>query len=59
MPSDSEFDVSLRMMGNEVFGFGLRSSSSKQTWLVFGLFAMLAVSQLLTALWPYVQEVMS
>lgn len=57
-PVHSVFDVSLRFLEREIFGFGLKSSSTRQFWLVFGLVAMFAVAQLLTALWPYVQQAM-
>lgn len=52
----SVFDVSIRFIEREVFGFGLKSSSTRQFWLVFGLLAMFAVAKLLEALWPLIQQ---
>lgn len=48
------FDVSLRLIEREVFGFGLKTSTTKQSWAIIGVICMFAVAALFTSLYPYI-----
>ncbi len=57
MNQDSTFDVSLRFMDREVFGFGLKTSTTRQSWAVIGILSMFAVAALFSSLQPILEEI--
>ena len=42
--NDGTFEMSLRLLGNEVIGFTIKVDDFKSKWLMFSLVALLGVS---------------
>lgn len=42
--NDGTFEMSLRLLGNEVIGFSIKVDDFKSKWLMFSLVALLGVS---------------
>ena len=58
IPNDGgHFEIALTLGGTEVIGFRLRSSTTRQSWVVLMCLVMLAVAALASAVWPVIEGV--
>lgn len=53
-----EFQISLRILGNEVIGLRLTSASRARNWAAFGIIATALMLAMLTEALPTIQEFM-
>ena len=51
-----EFQISLRILGNEIIGLQLNSSSKTRAWAAFGIIATAVMVTLLVDAIPLIQE---
>ena len=42
-PAEDTFEISLRILGNEIIGMRLASASRMRNWAVFGILALAAI----------------
>lgn len=54
---DGYFEIGLTLGGTEVIGFRLRSSTTRQSWVVLMCFVILALAALASALWPFIEGI--
>lgn len=54
---EDKFEISLRLLGNEIFAMSLLSSSKKRNWMVFGLITLILVSILVERLIPVLDKI--
>lgn len=59
-PQDSEvFEISLRILGNEIFAMNILSKSAKKNWVIFGLITLVLLTLLANQLSPAVLALFS
>jgi hypothetical protein len=59
-PAEEEkFEVSFRILGNELLAMQLISASKKKNWIVFGLIALILMSVLAERLLPVIDKMSS
>lgn len=51
------FEVSLRILGNEVLGMRLTSESRARNWAAFGLIAMIVLVAMLAQIVPLLEQI--
>ena len=51
------FEVSLRILGNEILGMRLTSESRARNWAAFGLIAMIVLVVLVSQMIPVLQQI--
>ena len=51
-PSEDNFEISFRILGNEFFGMKISSQSKAKNWAFFGLLTLIAVTILVNELGP-------
>jgi hypothetical protein len=51
---NDKFEVSFRLLGNELFAMQLVSASRKRNWIVFGLLALILVTILAERMIPLI-----
>lgn len=51
-PSEDNFEISFRILGNEFFGMRISSQSKAKNWAFFGLLTLIAVTLLVNELGP-------
>jgi len=57
-PAEEEkFEISLRLLGNEIFAMQLMSKSKKRNWAIFGLISLVLITILVNAMMPLLQTV--
>jgi hypothetical protein len=54
---EEQFEISLRLLGNEIFAMQLMSKSKKRNWAIFGLISLVLVTILVKAMMPLLQTV--
>ena len=58
LPAEEEkFEISLRLLGNEIFAMQLMSKSKKRNWAIFGLISLVLVTILVQKMMPLLQTV--
>lgn len=58
LPTEEEkFEISLRLLGNEIFAMQLMSKSKKRNWAIFGLISLVLITILVEAMMPLLQTV--
>jgi len=59
-PQDSEvFEISLRILGNEIFAMNILSKSAKKNWVIFGIITLVLLTLLANQLSPAVLALFS
>ena len=58
MEQPDEFQISLRILGNEIIGLQLRSASRARNWAAFGIIATAAMLAMLVDALPTIQAFM-
>jgi len=53
-----EFEISLRILGNEIVGMRLTSESKARNWAAFGIIATAILLALIVELMPRLAEIM-
>lgn len=53
---EERFEVSLRLLGNEIIAMALLSQSKKKNWVVFGLIAFILITVVLERLVPVIEK---
>lgn len=53
-----EFQISLRILGNEIIGLQLRSASRARNWAAFGIIATAVMLAMLVEALPTIQALM-
>jgi hypothetical protein len=53
-----EFQISLRVLGNEIIGLRLTSASRARNWAAFGIIATAVMVALLVNALPAIKEIM-
>jgi len=56
-PTPDTFEVSLRILGNEVLGMRLTSESRARNWAAFGLIAMIVLVAMLAQIVPLLEQI--
>jgi hypothetical protein len=56
---EEKFEISLRILGNEIFAMQLLSQSQKRNWAVFGLISLVLLTILVNQLMPMIQQLSS
>jgi hypothetical protein len=51
-PSEDNFEISFRILGNEFFGMKISSESRAKNWAFFGVLTLVAVTLLVNELGP-------
>jgi len=51
-PSEDNFEISFRILGNEFFGMKISSQSRAKNWAFFGVLTLIAVTILVNELGP-------
>jgi hypothetical protein len=54
---EEKFEISLRLLGNEIFAMQLMSQSAKKNWAIFGLISLVLITVLLDQLLPVIEKV--
>ena len=52
LPETETFEISLRLLGNEIFAMQLSSKSAKKNWIIFGLLSLVMLTLLANQLSP-------
>lgn len=53
---EEKFEISLRLLGNEILAMALLSQSKKKNWIVFGLIAFILMTIVLERLVPVIEK---
>lgn len=53
---EEKFEISLRLLGNEIIAMALLSQSKKKNWVVFGLIAFILTTVILERLVPVIEK---
>lgn len=53
---EEKFEISLRLLGNEILAMALLSQSKKKNWVVFGLIAFILITVILERLVPVIEK---
>lgn len=53
---EEKFEISLRLLGNEILAMALLSQSKKKNWVVFGLIAFILITVILERLIPVIEK---
>lgn len=53
---EEKFEISLRLLGNEIVAMALLSQSMKKNWVVFGLIAFILTTIILERLVPVIEK---
>jgi hypothetical protein len=53
---EEKFEISLRLLGNEIFAMQLMSQSAKKNWAIFGLISLVLITVLLDQLLPVIEK---
>ena len=56
LAEEDKFEISLRLLGNEVFAMQLMSRSPKANWAVFGIIMMILITILVQQILPLLQQ---
>lgn len=59
LPSEDNFEISFRILGNEFFGMKISSQSKAKNWAFFGLITLLAVTLLVNEIGPAMIEMLN
>jgi hypothetical protein len=51
-PGSEVFEISLRILGNEIFAMNILSKSTKKNWVIFGLISLVLLTMLANQLSP-------
>jgi hypothetical protein len=54
---EEKFEISLRLLGNEIFAMQLISQSAKKNWAIFGLISLILVTVIVEQLLPLIEKV--
>jgi hypothetical protein len=54
---EEKFEISLRLLGNEIFAMQLVSQSAKKNWAIFGLISLILVTIIVEQLLPLIEKV--
>jgi hypothetical protein len=54
---EEKFEISLRLLGNEIFAMQLMSQSAKKNWAVFGLIALVLLTIVVEQMLPVIKSV--
>ena len=55
--SEEKFEISLKLLGNEIFAMQLVSQSAKKNWAIFGLISLILVTIIVEQLLPLIEKV--
>ena len=53
---EEKFEISLRLLGNEIIAMALLSQSKKKNWVLFGLLAFILITVILERLVPVIEK---
>lgn len=54
---EEKFEISLRLLGNEIFAMQLMSQSQKKNWAVFGLISLVLITIIVEQMLPIIEKV--
>lgn len=54
---EDKFEISFRVLGNEIFAMNLLSKSTKKNWVIFGLIMLILASIFIQQLTPTVVNI--
>lgn len=54
---EDKFEISFRILGNEIFAMNLLSKSTKKNWVIFGLIILILASAFIQQLTPTVVNI--
>ena len=57
LPPEEKFEISLRLLGNEIFAMQLMSQSQKKNWAVFGLISLVLITIIVEQMLPIIEKV--
>jgi hypothetical protein len=55
--SEEKFEISLKLLGNEIFAMQLVSQSAKKNWAIFGLISLVLFTIIVDQLLPLIEKV--
>jgi hypothetical protein len=55
--SEEKFEISLKLLGNEIFAMQLVSQSAKKNWAIFGLISLVLFTVIVDQLLPLIEKV--
>ena len=55
--SEEKFEISLKLLGNEIFAMQLVSQSAKKNWAIFGLISLILFTIIVDQLLPLIEKV--
>jgi len=58
-PSEDNFEISFRILGNEFFGMKISSESRAKNWAFFGLITLVAMTLLVNEIGPALIQMMN
>lgn len=53
---EEKFEISLRLLGNEILAMALLSQSKKKNWVVFGLISLILITIILERIVPVIEK---
>lgn len=53
---EEKFEISLRLLGNEIVAMALLSQSKKKNWVVFGLISLILITVILERMVPVIEK---
>ncbi len=54
---EEKFEISLRLLGNEILAMALMSQSKKKNWVIFGLISLILIMLILERTLPVIEKV--
>lgn len=53
---EEKFEISLRLLGNEIVAMALLSQSKKKNWVIFGLISLILITVILERMVPVIEK---